>query len=100
MRLINGFMMQKRKGAEIYDYLRILLSIVILIVFIFAVFFYIMRAEASPAAEVEKKAKADFCSTDADCSEGVCTGGECVCFLDSQCKISKKCDMGTGICGK
>lgn len=85
---------------EIYDLLRIVIGIVIAIVFLFAVSMYIMRGEASPLENVGKQLKSGFCSSDADCSDGVCVGGECICFLDSQCKISKRCDMSIGVCSK
>lgn len=86
------------KGS-IYDSLRILAGIVLAIVFLFAVSMYLMKGEASPLSGVSEQLKGSFCNTDADCADGVCVGGECICFLDSQCK-SKKCDMSIGLCSK
>jgi len=90
----------KHKGMEIYDLLRIVIGIVIAIVFLFSVSFYLIRGEASPLSGVSSQMNPAFCNSDADCKEGVCVGGSCTCFLDSQCKVSNRCDMGTGLCGK
>lgn len=99
-----GKMHMKRfaKGmkGEIYDLLRTVIMIVIALVFLFAVSMYFIRGEASPLSGVSNQLNSTFCNADADCKEGVCVGGSCTCFLDSQCKVSNRCDMGTGLCGK
>ncbi len=84
---------------EIYDLLRLVIGIVIAIVFLFALSMYLISGDSPSLENVNKQMKSGFCNTDADCSEGVCVAGECVCFLDSQCKTSNKCNMGIGVCG-
>lgn len=85
----------------LYDLPRIVIGLVIAIVFLVSVSIFLIRGEASPLSGASKQiVSSSFCNSDADCQEGVCIAGECACFLDSQCKTSKKCDMGIGLCSK
>ncbi len=81
---------------EIYALLRIVIGIIVALVFLFGIAIPIFVGKSSPLSKINEKVKSPFCDTDADCEEGVCVSGECICFLDSQCK--NKCDMSIGLC--
>lgn len=49
-----------------------------------------------PKMESEMMKISYGCTSNKDCSNGVCANGECVCFIDSQCSTS--CDKSTGVC--
>lgn len=83
---------------EIYDLLRLVIGIVIAIVFLISVTLYIVRGNSSPLSSASSQIKTSVCGSNADCSDGVCVAGSCACFLDSQCRSSGKCNMGTGSC--
>jgi hypothetical protein len=84
--------------VEMYDLLRIVFGVAIALVFLFGVAKPLLIDDSSTLSSAQSKIKSPYCNTDADCSNGVCSGGECVCFLDSQCKASGRCNMGIGLC--
>lgn len=90
--------------GDAYDLVKIVLMIIFTIIILFAAarpFF----EQIVPKMEKEVMKISYGCTSNSDCTAGVCVNGECICFIDAQCfggagyaASSMVCDKSIGVC--
>ncbi len=85
-----------------WSMLMLAITIIVAIVVLAGIYSPIFIGSEEEPSSIEKMSEESFkfragCSENSDCAgNGICKNGQCLCFIDEQCR--NKCDKSIGVC--